>query len=423
MRKTLKSQSSHKRISAGFLRYLPLALTVILACNTGGEHYIFANRPIDPNNPPGGLFESSHHQASATSGATSPSSPSSKPRLIPLPSDGDADLLIGPQRKQTGFFAAPLGRIEKPLITPSEKVNFDELFAPDIKQAQGSLATMVNMSERLASAASIPGLGPRMKRYLSLQAMQLALEGDAPETMLQRQMQTLLPQLDEPTLAVAGARASLLTAVAQSHAKTTGPLLRQLTCSAWSNLAVLQVRSGHWTSASNSVKQAKHWLRQLSPKETPSRLARAVHRVAKWVRFAEQAAILRPQLYHRYQLNPAGKAGDTLALYALALLHDPWQAVHYAAQSRTPQLKAMAMIFRNLPEQLQPTSRSGVNSLLAAAQAIAAVAPLADNAAEHDAITAYARRKIAELALNKNASKADAAAAAQAIQQLSDHSR
>ncbi|NNM85136.1 MAG: hypothetical protein HKL96_05185 [Phycisphaerales bacterium] len=420
MQQTLKSQARNKRIVAGCLRYISLALTMIIALKIGSGHHLFASSPIDPDNPPGGLFENSHHHAAAT--ATSPVASSSRPRIVPHKSDGDADLLIRPQKEQTGFFAAPLARIEKPLITPSEKTNFDELFAPDIKQAKGSLTTMVNMSKRLSSAASIPGLGVRMKRYLSLQAMQLALQGDASETTLQQQMQTLLPQLGEPTLAVADVRASLLTAMARSHAKTTSPLLLRLTCSAWINLAVLQVRSGHWASAGNSVKQAKYWFGELSPKERSPQLVGDLRRVSQWVNFAEQAAILWPRLTYSYQLNPAGKASDTLALYALALLQDPWQAAHFAAESHTLQIKAMALAFGHLPEQLQPTSPGSVKSLLAAAKAIAAVVPLADNSAERDAIMEYARRKLAELALNKNASKADVAAAAQTIHKLSKRS-
>ncbi|MGC8553354.1 MAG: hypothetical protein ACP5O7_10880 [Phycisphaerae bacterium] len=418
MRHTVQSLLNTVRASAGRLLYIPLTLALMIAFEAGGIHHLVASGPINPNNPPGGLFENNRPHAATTATATAPAVSSSRPPVVPLDSTGDADLLIGPHKNQTGFFAAPLAMLQKPLVTPNEKASFSELFASDIKHAQNSSPAMVAMSQRLASAESIPGLGSRMKRYLSLQAMQLALEGDASEAILQQQMQTLLPQLAEPTLAVAGVRASLLTAMAQAHSDTTSPLLLQLTCSAWSNLAVLQVRSGHWASAGNSVKQARHWFSQLSPKERSTELTDVTERVAQLVNFAQQAAILQPRLYHSYQTNPAGNAGDTLALYALALLQDPWQAAEFAAHSRTPQLKAMAAAFDSLPEQLQPTSPGNVKKLLTAAQAIAAVVPLADNAAEHDALMEYARRKLAELALNKNASKTDAAAAAQTIQQL-----
>ena len=419
MRHTVQSQSNIIRASAGRLLYIPLTLVLMIAFEAAGIHHLVSSRPIDPNNPPGGLFENHRHHAATTATAKAPATASSRPPVVPLESAGKANSLIGPHKDEGGFFAAPLAMLQKPLVTPNEKASFDELFASDIKHAQNSSPAMVAMSQRLASAESIPGLGPRMKRYLTLQAMQLALEGDASKAILQQQMQTLLPQLAKPTLAVASVRASLLTALTQAHSDTASPLLLQLTCSAWSNLAVLQVRSGHWASAGNSAKQARHWFRQLSPKERSTELTDVTQRMAQLVNFAQQAAILRPRLYLSYQTNPAGKAGDKLALYALALLQDPWQAAEFAAHSRTPQLEAMAAAFGNLPGQLQPTSPGNVKKLLTAAQAIAAVVPLADNAAERDALIEYARRKLAELALNKNASKADAAAASQTIQQLS----
>jgi len=274
---------------------------------------------------------------------------------------------------------APYGEtLKKPFLNAAEQASFDKSFADIIAKAlAGSVDDKRKAAADLATAANDADITPGLKRYVLLHAVGLSIRGGAKLEDRSAKAHAVLPMLQEPTLAVAQARADCLTELLTSAPDEATDKLMDMVIESRAQLAKFQVQAGFYHDAEETIHKAHEAVRSGKGK-SPARLDQMAEAEA-WLNRATMAASRAAQWQQNLKTNPNDPVTNTyMTILHLSLYGNLQHAAMFANRSDKIEIQKLAAVLAQYPTEVSGSAitdhAKNIEATLAIAGALLEVA-------------------------------------------------